>query len=91
MKTRKLRIDLEITVRELSKAQKLEALAGMDEDLVEECSADGELDETEPFDLAEIVTALFDSDMVQEAFAGSNMFVTFDPDPLVIAAEWVPA
>lgn len=88
MATKTLRIDLEVKVRDFTKAELAEEMeiAGLSEDEV----SDSELDETDEFALAEVIVGMFHEEAVREAFAGSNMFVTFEGEPLVIAAEWVP-
>lgn len=82
MSGRTLRIDLEIFVRDLTPTEAAEN--GFED------GCEGEVNETDPFEVAEAVVALFHEEAIAEAFAGTAMGVTFDMEPLVIAAEWVP-
>jgi hypothetical protein len=47
------------------------------------------MNECEAFELAEIVQGMFHDDVTKEAFAGSEIWVTFEGHPIIVGAEFL--
>jgi hypothetical protein len=93
MVDRTLRVTLDIKVSELTPTQRLEMgledplEGGEDEDMVSNEPVN-EFEETTPRELGEIASGIFFREYIDEAFGGSNIFLTFGEKPKVVSAEW---
>lgn len=82
-----LRVTLDIIVKPLDDEQLAEANEGMPDDC--QMTAKDAMTDADEGDLADMVVGLFHEESVREAFAGSNIFVTFESDPTIVSAEFV--
>ncbi len=81
-----LRVTLELKVVPLSEDELAEGNRDLPEDA--HMTQEDAIQECEPFELGDVIQGMFQEDSVREAFAGSNIYVTFDGQPLVIEAEF---
>jgi hypothetical protein len=89
---KKLRVTLEIDVKALDGDELENALTGLDDDAREAFDVDTALEEVSAEELGDTIRDMFSEARVQEAFAGSNLFVTFDCETVdVTDAEFVEA
>lgn len=88
MPEKTVRVTLDVTVRDLTQEELDNQGIDPTEFLGDEEEPSSYIDETYPRELAEIVAGMFHSDAITEAFAGTNLCVTFEERPVVIAAEW---
>jgi hypothetical protein len=91
-----LRVTLDIEVRDPTMAEVEEANAdlvrGMNPDDIDEemLVTDNDLSQTDPGELADIAAGMFDNeDAVNEAFAGSSIYVKFVGAEVALPANWI--